>query len=163
MAETAMLFINKKAKPETPDTSINKVITDILTYTIPTILIVVTYFTFRTEIGNIFRNLFESSKINTGSKGNTYYQYNFDYKNLKTIAVFIYSMFFASALTLLNIKKIKSKELAVANATINTITILAFLVQGLFILSELRLSFLHQANKYFVSGNINIGIRYIAI
>lgn len=160
---TAMLFINKKAKPETSDTSINKVITDILTYTIPTILIVVTYFTFRTEIGNIFRNLFESSKINTGSKGNTYYQYNFDYKNLKTIAVFIYSMFFASALTLLNIKKIKSKELAVANATINTVTILAFLVQGLFILSELRLSFLHQANKYFLSGNINIGIRYIAI
>ncbi|RZK51892.1 MAG: DUF2339 domain-containing protein, partial [Pedobacter sp.] len=160
---TVMLFINKKAKSETPDTSINKVITDILTYTIPTILIVVTYFTFRTEIGNIFRNLFESSKINTGSRGNTYYQYNFDYKNLKTIAVFIYSMFFASALTLLNIKKIKSKELAVANAAINTVTILAFLVQGLFILSELRLSFLHQANKYFVSGNINIGIRYIAL
>ncbi|WP_113653907.1 DUF2339 domain-containing protein [Pedobacter namyangjuensis] len=160
---TAMLFINKKSKSETLSNGINKVITDILTYTIPSILIIVTYFTFRTEIGNIFRNLFEGTKINTGSKGNTYYEYNVDYKNLKTIAVFIYSMFFASALTLLNIKKIKSKELAVANASINTVTILAFLVQGLFILSELRHSFIHQVNKYFISGSINIGVRYIAI
>ncbi|RZL38890.1 MAG: DUF2339 domain-containing protein [Pedobacter sp.] len=160
---TGMLLINRKEKSEADDNSINKLITDILTYTIPTILIVVTYFTFRTEIGNIFRNLFESTKINTGSRGNTYYEYNFDYKNLKTIAVLIYSMFFASALTLLNIKKIKRKELAVANAVINSTTLLAFLVQGLFVLSELRSVYIHQSNKFFTSGTINIGIRYIAL
>lgn len=160
---TFMLVISRKTKAALETNSLNKGLHDILAYVIPIVLIVVSYFTFRIEIGNIFRNLFENTKINTASRGNTSYEYNFDYKNLKTTAVFIYSMLFASALTLLNIKKIKSKELAVANASINSITILAFLVQGLFILSELRASYIHQYSKYFNSGIINIGIRYIAL
>lgn len=72
-------------------------------------------------------------------------------------------MFFASVLTYLNLKKIKSKELATANVIINLVTILAFLTQGLFVLSELRAAYIFQVDKYFTSGSMNIGIRYIAL
>ena len=38
-----------------------------------------------------------------------------------------------------------------------------FLLQGLFILSELRATYIAQNNKYFSSGAMNIGVRYIAM
>ena len=72
-------------------------------------------------------------------------------------------MLFASALTYLNLKKIKSKELATANVIINLVTILAFVTQGLFVLSELRAAYIFQVDKYCTSGSMNIGIRYIAL
>lgn len=160
----AMLVINRKSDEGQKPDGLSKALRDILSYVIPSFLIVVVYYAVRIEIANIFRNLFESTKINTSPNAKSvYYEYNFNYKNFKTISIFIYSMFFASALTYLNLKKIKSKELATANVIINLVTILAFLTQGLFVLSELRVAYIFQIDKYFTSGAMNIGIRYIAL
>lgn len=159
-----MLVVNRKSDEGQKPDGLSKALRDILSYAIPSFLIVVIYYAFRIEIANIFGNLFESTKINTSPNARSvYYEYNFNYKNFKTISIFIYSMFFASVLTYLNLKRIKSKELATANVIINLVTILAFLTQGLFVLSELRAAYIFQIDKYFTSGAMNIGIRYIAL
>ncbi|RZL45993.1 MAG: DUF2339 domain-containing protein [Pedobacter sp.] len=137
---------------------------EIFTYIIPSILVVLVYYTFRKEIANIFENAYQSSKININPKTNeSDFVYNYNYPLFKTACVYIYSLLFASVLTFINLIKIKSKELAVSNAMINLFTILAFLTQGLYILSELREAYISQNDKYFVSTSMNIGIRYISL
>jgi len=138
----------------------------ILSYSIPTILLLVIYFSFRIEIAKYFNNLFELTKVNTNpSQKRDYntYQYNYNYENLKTAWIYIYSLFFASALTLINIKRLKNGELAIANLVINMLIVVLFLTHGLYNLSELRDSYLFNENKYFIIGAFNIGIRYLAL
>jgi len=162
-AFTGMFLISRKAKNEAVETKI-PTIRPLLTYIIPTILIVVIYFAFRIEIAGIFQNLFEQTKINTSpTKNSTYFEYNFNYLSIKIITIYIYSLFFATVLNYINLKKIKSSELAVATIIINVVVILSFLTQGLYVLSELRENYITQSSKYFVSGQVNISIRYIAL
>jgi len=132
----------------------------ILDYAIPAILMFVTYITFRIEISKYFNNLFEFSKINSKGMGS---QYNYNYEVLKTAWIYIYTLFFASGLNYLNIKKLKNDELAVANLIINILVIVAFLTAGLYNLSELRDNYLFPENNYFNISTFNIGIRYISI
>ncbi|RZJ72688.1 MAG: DUF2339 domain-containing protein, partial [Flavobacterium sp.] len=117
------------------------------------------------EIANYFTNLYQYTKVDlkVNSKEDYDFAYNYNYPLFKTTCVYIYTLLFASVLTYLNISKIKSKELAVTNAVLNVLTILAFLTQGLYVLSELREAYILQDNKYFVSGTMNIGIRYISL
>lgn len=138
----------------------------ILGYAIPAILVFVTYITFRIEISKYFNNLFELSKINitrTNKSYDAYNEYNYNFHDLKTAWIYIYTLFFASAFTYLNIKKLKNGELAIANLIINLFVVVIFLTFGLYNLSELRDNYLLPESKYFVIGTFNIGIRYIAI
>jgi hypothetical protein len=138
----------------------------ILSYSIPAILVFVVYMTFRIEISKHFNNLLQLSKINLNPKSNFYdssTEYNYNYLILKTAWIYIYTLFFASALSYLNIKKLKNSELAVANLLINLLVIIAFLTFGLYNLSELRDTYLIPESKYFIIGSFNIGIRYVAI
>ncbi|WP_431292349.1 DUF2339 domain-containing protein [Pedobacter sp. P26] len=138
----------------------------ILSYSIPAILVFVIYMTFRIEISKNFNNLFELNKITLNPKTKFYdssSEYNYNYLILKTAWLYIYTLFFASALSYLNIKKLKNSELAMANLLINLMVIVAFLTFGLYNLSELRDAYLLPESKYFSIGSFNIGIRYIAI
>lgn len=159
-----MFLINRKPVITAPESEIERTLRKVLNYAIPSMLILVIYYGFRIEIANIFRNLFENSKINAApKKGDVFYQYNFDYMHFKTISIYIYSLLFASALTYVNIKKIKSTTLAMGNLIINTITVIGFLTLGLLVLSQLRENYMAQDDEYFISGPMNIGIRYAAI
>lgn len=136
----------------------------ILNYTLPSMLIIAVYFSMERELARYFNNLFETSKINlTPRQKDNYadYRYNYNYENLKNVWIYIYTMLFASILTLINIKKLRSTELAVANLIINILVILSFLFSGLYILSELRETYLNP-EKFFVIGSFNIAIRYVA-
>ena len=158
-----MLMVNRQTKEEQTDGTTRSV-RQVLTYCIPTILIITVYYTFRIEIANIFQDAYESTKINTTPSlkvGN--YAYNENYPLFKTTWVYCYTLFFAAVLTYINLRKIKSKALAVANLVINVLVILAFLTQGLYVLSELREAYILQSDKYFSSSMTNIGIRYIAL
>ena len=158
-----MLMINRQTKGE-PTDGTTKSVRQVLTFCIPTILIITVYYTFRIEIANIFQDAYESTKINTTPSlkvGN--YAYNENYPLFKTTWVYCYTLFFAAVLTYLNLQKIKSKQLAVANLVINILVILAFLTQGLYVLSELREAYILQSDKYFSSSITNISIRYIAL
>ena len=138
----------------------------ILSYSIPSILLFVVYITFSMEISKHFNNLFELSKINTTPKGNpdyAAYQYNYNYEKLKTAWIYVYTLFFASALTYFNLKRLKNETLAIACLAINLLVIVAFLTNGLYNLSELRDAYLSPDNKLFIIGTFNIGIRYISL
>lgn len=160
-AFSLMFVIDKKSRLENEKVTSFK---GMFTYIIPSILVIVIYYTFRKEMASIFENAYQTTKINIkpNSKENNFV-YNHNYLLFKTASIYIYSLLFASILTFINLKKIKSKELAASNAFINLITILAFLTQGLLVLSELREAYILQNDKYFVSSAMNIGIRYISL
>jgi hypothetical protein len=138
----------------------------ILSYSIPSILLLVVYITFRIEISKYFNNLFELTKINTNPRVKSdyiTYLYNYNYENLKIAWIYIYTLFFASALTYLNIKKLRNNELAITSLIINFLVIILFLTHGLYNLSELRDAYLNHDNKYFSIRSFNIGIRYLSL
>lgn len=161
IAAFALMFtVSRKAKNDDQSNQFR----EMFSYIIPSILVAVVYYTFRKEIANVFENLYQQSRINIKTNNNQPdFVYNYNYPLFKTTCVFIYSMLFASILSFINLKKIKSKDLALSNAIINLITILAFLTQGLYVLSALRQAYILQSDQYFVSTSMNIGIRYIAL
>jgi uncharacterized membrane protein len=138
----------------------------ILSFAIPSILMLVAYMTFRIEIVKYFDGRLLQTQIRLNPSQRTDYPSfasNYDYELLKTAWIFIYSLFFTAALILFNLKKLRNENLATANIVISLLVILAFLLQGLYNLSALRDSYLLQGNKYFVSGPVNIVIRYISL
>jgi uncharacterized membrane protein len=68
------------------------------------------------------------------------------------------------ALSMLNIFRIKNKLLGYINLWLNAICMAVFLIQGLYLISELRESYLLQTLvEYYQRGIFHIIIRYIAI
>jgi len=138
----------------------------ILSYAIPSILLLTVYVTFRLEISKYFDNLLQSTRITMHQRNGTddpSYEFNYNYDTLKTAWIYIYTLFFASALTYFNIKKLKNSELAITNLIINLLVVVLFLTHGLYTLSELRDNYLFPDSKYFSISSFNIGIRYISI
>lgn len=162
-AFTWMLNISKKQN-DNPESSI--MINKILSYAIPSILLLVVYISFRLEISKYFDGILVKTqiKINPAQKADyPVYESNYNYELLKISWIYIYTLLFAAVLTLFNLKKQKNEHLAAANLVINLVVIVAFLSQGLYNLSLLRDAYLLQNNQYFTSGPINIGIRYISL
>lgn len=138
----------------------------ILSYFIPSVLLLVTYLTFSIEISKYFNNLSELTRINatpTVKEEYAEYIYNHNYDQLKTAWTYIYTLFFVSLLTFVNIRKFRNGELAVANLIISLITIIAYLTHGLYNLSQLRDGYLFNESSYFNVSSFNIGIRYLSI
>ncbi|RNL54067.1 DUF2339 domain-containing protein [Pedobacter jejuensis] len=138
----------------------------ILSYAIPSILLLTVYVTFRLEISKYFDNLIQSTRVTLHQRIGTdepNYEFNYNYETLKTAWIYIYTLFFASILTYFNIKKLKNSELAIANLTINLLVVVLFLTHGLYTLSELRDNYLFPDSRYFTISAFNIGIRYISM
>ncbi|WP_316803830.1 DUF2339 domain-containing protein [Pedobacter nototheniae] len=138
----------------------------VLTYIIPSILLLVTYITFKLEIERYFNNLYHATKINInpGAKANyESFRYNYNILSLKTSWIYVYTLFFATALTWINLKKIKNQALTVTTIAINVVVILIFLTHGLWNLSELRDAFKAQNDPYFTVPPVNIIVRYVSI
>ena len=137
----------------------------IFSIVIPALLLLSLYFSFRFEIANYFNQWYVQSAIEITPDGSTYAttQRDEDIRSFKVIWVLIYSLFFLASLSFLNMKRIKNKVLGYVGFSCNIIAIFVFLTQGLYILSELRESFLdNELTSYFESGAHNISIRYIA-
>ncbi|TKC08304.1 DUF2339 domain-containing protein [Pedobacter polaris] len=163
LAFLGMFIVTRKAK-DMEDTGKVLSIRQILSYAIPTILIATVYYTFRIEIANHFQHIYQQTKINTTPSGrgiNIVYNENIPW--LKKAWVYIYTLFFASGLTYLNLKKIKNNELSITNTIINLFVIIAFLTEGLYNLSILRETYISQNDQYFVSSTMNITVRYISL
>ncbi|WP_316798027.1 DUF2339 domain-containing protein [Pedobacter frigidisoli] len=141
-------------------------IRQILTYAIPSILIIATYVSFKLEISKYFNSLIQSTRISLhpqSKTGDQTYELNYNYETLETAWIYIYTLFFASALTYLNLKKLKNNELAIANLVINVGVIILFLTHALYTLSELRDHYLFPDTNYFTISTFNIFIRYLSI
>ena len=137
----------------------------IFSVVIPVFLFLSLYLSIRFEIATYFNQWYGQSIVEITSEGNTYAstQRDYDIRSFKMIWVLIYSLLFLASLSILNMKKLKNKFLGYAVFSINIIAIFVFLTQGLYVLSELRESYLkNELTSYFDSGAVNIGIRYVS-
>ena len=132
----------------------------VISFLINTIFLSTIYLAFRLEIANYWNQLYANSILTVGE----YDQYfNYDLKSFKTIWILNYSLLFLTILSFINIEKIKNRQFGLINLGINTIAIAVFLTQGLYVLSELRESYLEQTlATYYQVGSYNIVIRYIS-
>jgi uncharacterized membrane protein len=139
----------------------------IMKYVIPGILLIVIYYAFRLEIENYFNQLYRNSRLKILSNSDTdypYFQLDWDLVHYKNIWVINYSLFFMTILSIVNIKKFKNRLLGLINLGLNALALGAFLVIGLYALSELRGSYLNQLlSEYYERGIFNIYIRYISL
>jgi len=138
----------------------------LMTYVIQFILLFTLYFSFRNEIASYWDLKYTDSMIQINDKGRDFFStyYNTDLPKFKTIWLVNYSLFFISLLSLVNIKKLRSRQLGIINLAINLLVILIFLVSVLFILGQLRDSYLSTDTiKYYPHGAFNIWIRYISL
>ena len=141
----------------------NPVISQLINYGVPSLLIFVIYFAFSLEISSIFDNLYQTTKINTTPNSKTTnYIYNFSLAYLKNTWLHIYTLLYAAALTAINIYKVKSKTLGIANIIINFLVLFTFLTGGLLMLSELRDAYLDPNGSHFKISTGSLLVRYLA-
>jgi len=132
----------------------------IISFMIPIVVIGSLYIALRLELENYWHNLFNASELKLDENNIIY---NYDLLQFKIIWVLNYSLLFVSVLTLVNVYKLKNRLLGMINLSLNTIAIIVFLTQGLYVLSELRESYLLQSlPEYYEIGAFYIWIRYIS-
>ena len=138
----------------------------IMSYIIPGILLITIYYTFRLEIANYWNRLYYYSGIKETGDGKLFPDALKDDDLIRYKAVWLinYTLLFLSVLSFVNYKKIKSQTLGLIVLAINTLAILVFLITKLYILNELRDSYLEQSlSQYYHRGIFNILIRYISL
>lgn len=138
----------------------------VIAFAIPVIFLLTIYYTFRIEIATYWNQLYANSSLNITPEGEEYASFyrNTDLPKFKSIWIINYSLLFLSVLCFVNFKKLKSRQLGIVNLVFNALFVLVFLIQGLFLLSELRESYLEQTlAEYYQRSVFNIGIRYISI
>ncbi len=130
------------------------------------ILLFTIYNAFRIEIANYWDQLYSASKIETQVAKDQLpdFYYNDNLWELKYVWEIVYSLLFLTALSWLNIAKLKNKQLGNVTLFLNAACSIAFLTGGLYLLSELRENYLQQSlAQYYHIGIFNILIRYIAL
>ena len=131
-----------------------------MSFMIPAVIIVSLYAAFRLELENYWHNLFNASQLKLDPYN---FIYNYDLLQFKIIWVLNYSLLFVSILTLINVYRLKNSSLGLINLSLNAVTIIVFLTQGLYVLSELRESYLLQSlSAHYEIGAFHIWIRYIS-
>lgn len=168
---TSLLFIasfgfinllNRNTKYPSPFTTRNELYS-LVSFSITAYLLFVIYFSFKMEISTWFNQLYIDSYIYVDHAVTPAKYWNRDLPNFKTIWILNYSFLFFSGLTLVNRKKLKSMNLGLITMAFSAVVMIVFLFMGLYILSELRETWLnHTLSEYYHRGNFNIGIRYVS-
>ena len=161
-------FINRiNYNPKYPSQIISKkVLTKLVSYLVPSILIFTLYLSIRMEIDTYWKQLFTDSSISIHVDEQNYKSIfkNLDLRNFKVIWILNYSLLFFSLLSFFNIKKLQNKKLDYACAGLITLSVILFLTQGLYSVSELRETYLgNEQSEYFQHGIYNLAIRYISM
>jgi len=154
-------FINRLNGQANNISSLNlrKGLAKVISIAIPTILLVTMYYSLRMEIANYWDQQFEDLSFATSKEGGYTNYYNSNFHYYKIISIINYSLLFLSALTYLNLKKLRLQSLALVNLGLSVLAIAVFLTQGLYVLSELREAYLADTSN----GFFNIGIRYVSL
>lgn len=160
-------FINYINRDRNYPSSLNPVdgISKFILMSIPVIFFLTTYYTFRLEIANYFNILYSESTVQIRLEGGAASNFirNDDLLKFKTIWIIVYSLLFVTVLSFINIWKLRERRLGLVNLGVSFFFVAVFLTQGLFVLSELRDSYLEQnQSQYYQIGIFNIGIRYVA-
>jgi uncharacterized membrane protein len=154
-------FLNRKNK----FAGEQNLLTDLFSYVIPAILLITLYFAFRLEISTYWKQLYTDSVIKVKAPDMLYpFQYkNDDLKEFGIMWVINYSLLFIAVLSLINTKKIKNHLFGIITFALITLSVILFLTQGLYILSELRERYVEgYLAEYFHRGEFSLVIRYIS-
>lgn len=90
-------------------------------------------------------------------------RYGYDIESFKGLWLLNFSLLFFTALGLVNNLKIKSRALGITQLGLSVLTLLLFLTSGLFLLSELRDSFInYESYQDGIAKGMYIGLRYIS-
>ena len=129
-------------------------------------LVFIIYYIFRLEIAIPFNQHYADS-ISLPFSGDNMNLSDIGDKNilnLKIVWILIYSMIFFSIITLACIVKIKNENIGHLSRIANGIVLFLFLTHGLWVISELRDSYLNpEYPDKFIPGSENIVIRYVGI
>lgn len=137
-----------------------KVVSKLVTVAIPAMLLITVYYAFRLEIAHYWNQLYTGSLVESES----YNHGNYDMRSFKTIWIINYSLLFFAVLAFFNLKKIRNQQLGRINMVLILLSLVVFLTQGLYALSELRESYLKNTlSEYYERGAFNIGIRYVSL
>ncbi len=164
---TAFAFINylsRNTRYPSPLNSAN-ILSKFVSYSIPALLLLVCYFSIRLEIANYWDQLIADSYLSIPREDQMYpvEYYNYDLHSFKTLWILNYSLLFVTVIAFLNLKKIKNRELGKLNLALIIVAIAVFLIQGLYVMSELRASYMDQPlAEYYRAGNMHLWIRYIS-
>jgi len=137
----------------------------IVSFSIPAILVFTVYYAFRMELAHYWDQQYADSLIVINDENGQVIDYfkNYDLRMFKNIWTINYSLFFVSLLAFLNFKKIKNPLLGLINMGLIVLTLIVFLTNGLYSLSELRESYLEQyLSEYYQKSTFYIGIRYVS-
>jgi uncharacterized membrane protein len=162
---TAFAFINILNNSKKYSRPVSSIFFSIMKISIPAILLIVIYYSFRMEISTYWNQLYFASviEIKGGIESQSNFYHDFDFLLFKNIWLINYSMLFLSILGFVNIKRFKNNLLGLINLGLNTLAITLFLFYGLFLLKELREDYLYQSySEYFYRGSFHIIIRYIS-
>jgi uncharacterized membrane protein len=134
------------------------------TYGLPSLFAGIVYLAFFKEIQTYWDQRYTASIVPTKNGGEEYNVYNYDLLKFQTLWLINYSALFASVLSVINLRFIKSNTLAYVSAILNALVITAFLFAGLLAASSLRTSYLEQTDvAYYARGIYHIVIRYIGL
>ena len=160
---TFINWINKSDKYELPKVNKKGISQIIITYAIPTILLLVLYTSLKLEIEYYWQLLYRDSGV-PPSTTNIYSDfYNSDLLRLKFIWIINYSLLFLTILSFVNIKKLKNSQLGAINMVLNLLIFGVFLTESLYGFSSLRESYLNPPHPdYYQNTGFNIGIRYLS-
>uniref|UniRef100_UPI00404A2692 DUF2339 domain-containing protein n=1 Tax=Flavobacterium sp. TaxID=239 RepID=UPI00404A2692 len=137
----------------------------IIKFSMPAILLIVLYYSFRLEISSFWNQKFLDSALAVTNQNDdlTNVMRNYDLNKFKIIWIINYSLLFGAILSFVNSIKLKNRQLGYINLIFNSIVLFAFLVQSLYVLSELRESYLNQTHAdLFQRNSFHLGIRYIS-
>jgi hypothetical protein len=160
-------FINAlNHNPKYPSPFIyQKELFNLISYSISTALLIACYYSFKNEISLYWDQLYNSSytEVTTAGQLTPDKYWNKDLLLYKNIWLINYTLLFLSVLSVINIKKLVSRNWGLINLGLNTIAMMVFLMYGLYELSELRVSYLNQTlSELYHRGPFNIVIRYIS-
>ncbi len=140
------------------------VISNLMAVSIPSVFLFVLYSAFYMELEYYFSKLYHASEIITKDvDGYDLTNRNYGINDFKNIWLIVYSVFFVSLLSLINMFKLKSRVLGIVTLVLAIMVGFIFLTGGLYTLSELRDSYLNaELTEYYNITNYNIWIRYVA-
>jgi uncharacterized membrane protein len=162
-AFTVIMFVYYNKKYITPFGD-SQSLQGLINYCLPGLFILVVYLAFRTEISAYWNHMITTSKIDiTGTDLQVSRISDPDMNSFKSIWLCNYTLFFLAVLSFINTKHIQGEVLGIAIFWLSFFTVYVFLFQSLYLLSELRESYISQfQSEYFPKTGFNVTIRYIS-
>ena len=137
---------------------------NVLTYLLSIMALVIIYTGIFKEVEYFWNLKYAASAVPIKGEYDNYREWNQDLLQFKDLWLINYSAIFAIVLSLVQFRFVRKRELMIASLIANGLVVLIFCTLGLYALSELRSSYLFDAdNAYYVRDSSYILIRYVSI